>query len=132
MLLEQGMQASGRRRALVVDCSVAARVLASALLAERNFDVVEAEDAQAALDCLQDGRFDLMLLDSVLPGMSGTALCQRVRHEMGMVDLPIIAYTAHGDVTNLARMRLAGFNDFLIKPVSMGALDLALEHTLAH
>lgn len=132
MLMEQGMQTSGRRRALVVDCSVAARVLATALLAERNFDVVEAEDAQGALEQLQEGSFDVVLLDVRLPGMSGTTLCQRVRHEMGMVDLPIIAYTAHGDVTNLALMRLAGFNDFLIKPVSTGSLDMALEHALDH
>jgi len=132
MLREHGMQTSGRRRALVVDGSVVGRMLATMMLADRDFDVVEAGDAQAALDCLQGDCFDLVLLDSGLPGMSGTALCQKVRHELGMVDLPIIGYTARGDVTNLALMRMAGFNDFLIKPVSMGALDLALGHTFAH
>lgn len=132
MLREHGMQTSGRRRALVVDGSMIGRLLAVTMLADRNFDVVEAEDAQAALDCLQGDCYDLMLLDSGLPGNSGIALCHKIRHELGMVDLPIIGYTARGDITDLALMRMAGFNDFLVKPVSMGALDQALRHSLAH
>ncbi|MBS1190971.1 MAG: Response regulator receiver [Rhodocyclaceae bacterium] len=132
MQRENDGRAWERRRALVVDDSVIARTLAAAMLAKRDFDVTQAEDAQNALRRLQDHCFDLVLLDIGLPGMSGTALCQVLRHELGMVDLPIIAYTAHGELTSLARMRLAGFDDFLIKPVSMGALDLALDHAFAH
>lgn len=131
MRRESGTQASGRRRALVVDGSMVGRLLAAMMLADRDFEVVEAGDAQSALDRLQAECFDLVLLDAGLPGMPGTALCQKVRHELGMVDLPIIGYTAQGDVTSLARMRMAGFNDFLIKPVSVGALDLALSNALA-
>jgi DNA-binding response OmpR family regulator len=129
---ENGKHNPGRRRALVVDGSMIGRLLAAMMLADRGFEVVEAEDAQAALDCLQDDGFDLVLLDTGLPGMPGTALCQKVRYELGMVDLPIIGYTARGDVTSLALMRMAGFNDFLIKPVSVRALDQALDHTFAH
>lgn len=132
MLLEHGMHMSGRRRALVVDGSMIGRLLATMMLAERGFDVVEAGDAESALDCLQDERFDLVFLDAGLPGMPGTTLCQKMRHELGMVDIPVIGYTARGDVTSLALMRMAGFNDFLIKPVSVGALEMALAQTLRH
>lgn len=122
----------GRRRALVVDGSLIGRMLAATMLAERDFEVVEAGDADAALGRLQDECFDLVLLDVGLPGMRGTELCQRVRLELGMVDLPIIAYTALSGVTNTALMRFAGFNDFLLKPISTRALDSALDRTFAH
>lgn len=132
MRQETGMQDSGRRRALVVDDSMIARTIAAAMLGRRNFEVVEAEDGEDALRRLQDDSFDLVLLDISMPGMSGNELCQRVRHELGMVDLPIFAYTSHGQITDLALMRLAGFNEFLIKPVSMWALDQAILHTNWH
>lgn len=132
MRQEKGMQGSGRLRALVVDDNAIARMLAAALLGRRNFEVVEAGDAEAALRRLQDQRFDLVLLDVGLPGMTGTELCQMVRDELGMVDLPIVAYTAHAEVSDMAIMRLAGFNDFLVKPMSMGALDRAISSTLHH
>lgn len=130
MRQESGMQESGRRRALVVDDSAISRTIAAAMLGRRDFDVVEAADAEAALRRLQDDNFDLVLLDIHMPGMSGNELCQVLRHELGMVDLPIFAYTSHAQVTDVALMRLAGFNELLIKPVSMWALDEAISHLL--
>lgn len=132
MRQEDGMQETGRRRALVVDDSAIARMIAAAMLGRRDFEVVEAADAEAALRRLQADSFDLVLLDINMPGMSGNELCQVVRNDLGMVDLPIVAYTAQNQVTDLALMRLAGFNDFLIKPASMWALDQAISHTLQH
>jgi CheY-like chemotaxis protein len=126
------MQESGRRRALVVDDSAISRMIAAAMLGRREFEVIEAADAESALRQLQDECFDLVLLDIHMPGMSGNELCQVMRNDLGMVDLPIFAYTSHAQVTDVALMRLAGFNELLIKPVSVWALDQAIDHSLQH
>lgn len=115
---------------LVVDDTPSARLLVKAMLMRRDFQVSEAASATEALQALQDRNIDLMLLDLGMPGLSGIDLCYIVRNDLRMVDLPIVAYTAHGQVADLTHMRLAGFDDFLIKPVSLEALDMVLARVL--
>lgn len=118
--------------ALVVDDNPMMRILLSSMLMRRGYAVTEAENAESALDSLKIRDYDLVMLDIAMPGMSGIELCHLIREEMGKLDLPIVAYTAHRDVTSVAHMRMAGFNEFLFKPVDGRALDSLLDGVVRH
>lgn len=115
------------RKALVVDDNALARVLLSSMLMQRGFAVTEDSCAESALDKLAATAFDLVVLDIMLARMSGIELCHIIRDELGLVDLPVLAYTAHGDLASVAHMRMAGFNDFLFKPLDGRVLDCILQ-----
>ncbi len=118
--------------ALVVDDNPLMRMLLSSMLMHRGYAVTEVESAESALASLKIRNYDLVMLDIAMPGMSGIELCHLIRDEMGMIDLPVVAYTAHRDVTSVAHMRMAGFNEFLFKPVDAHALDVLLDDVVHH
>lgn len=117
--------------ALVVDDNSLMRIVLSSLLIHRGYRVVEESSSEMALARLREDRFDLVVLDIMMFKMSGIELCRIIREELALVDLPVVAYTAHGDIFNVAHMRLAGFNDFLFKPVDGRALDAVLQELRA-
>lgn len=118
--------AQGDHLALVVDDNFAYRTLASAYLQRSGFAVREAVDAEQALKWLRSATFDLMLLDINMPGMPGDELCRHIRSELGLRDLPIIAYTADGLRASIEVVREAGFDDLLMKPVNRARLEQIL------
>lgn len=118
--------------ALVVDNNPMMRIVLSSMLMHRGFAVTEAESAERALVWLRSRNYDLVMLDIAMPGMSGIELCHLIREEMGMLDLPVVAYTAHRDMVSIAHMRMAGFNEFLFKPVDGRALDSLLDGVVHH
>ncbi|MBS1158564.1 MAG: Response regulator receiver [Proteobacteria bacterium] len=120
------------RKALVVDDNPLSRVLLASLLMQRGFVVTEDQSAESALDKLAASSYDLVVLDILLSKMSGIELCHIIRDELGLVDLPVLAYTAHGDLTTVAHMRMAGFNDFLFKPLDARVLDCILDEVVRH
>lgn len=120
------------RKALVVDDNPLSRVLLASLLMQRGFAVTEDQSAESALDKLAASSYDLVVLDILLSKMSGIELCHIIRDELGLVDLPVLAYTAHGDLTTVAHMRMAGFNDFLFKPLDARVLDCILDEVVRH
>lgn len=117
-------------QALVVDDNPLMRVLLSTMLVHRGFAVTEDSSAESALGRLLDRPFDLVVLDIMLSTMSGIDLCHIIREELGLVDLPVVAYTALDDLNSIAHMRMAGFNDILFKPLDGRALDGVLEEVI--
>lgn len=124
------VQPGRRASALVVDDDHVMRYQLVAMLIHEGFEVHEAENAKNALAQLREHSYDLMMLDYAMPGMNGGDLCQVVRYDLDLAEMPVIAYTAHGDVTSVAIMRLAGFNDFLFKPVNYRRLEQVLDRFL--
>lgn len=121
-------------QALIVDDSALMRMLLASLLKQRGFAVTEYNSAEGALQRLAGSGAppDLLMLDIVMPRMSGIELCHIIRHELGLIELPVVAYTAHDDPATVAHMRMAGFNDFLFKPFNERALDGILEEVIVH
>ncbi|MBU1363696.1 MAG: response regulator [Gammaproteobacteria bacterium] len=119
------------QRALVVDDNALMRVILSSMLIHRGYEVIEEHCSETALTRLKEEAFDLVMLDIMMFSMSGIELCQIIREELELLDLPVVAYTAHTDIFNVAHMRMAGFNDFLFKPVSGEALDGVLQELRA-
>jgi signal transduction histidine kinase/DNA-binding response OmpR family regulator len=93
------------------------------LLGHHGFEAGRSESGEAALERLALERFDLVLLDVRLPGMSGFETCVRIRERHG-ASLPVIMLTAFGDPGSVRRGYEAGADDFLQKPPDTPSLIL--------
>lgn len=114
------------KNALVVDDNMLMGSLLAHLLMQRGYEVVEVASADAALALLQSRSFGSVWLDIRMQGMSGTELCQHIRSELKLVDLPVVAYTADRAELSVAVMESVGFSDYLFKPVQAATLDAVL------
>ena len=87
------------------------------------YDVVTAADGQEALDHLSLGSpCDIVLLDVMMPKMSGFDVCQRIRERYSPAELPVILLTAMNRVSDLVNGFGAGANDYLTKPFASDEL----------
>ncbi len=93
------------------------------LLALHGYEAGRAESAEAGLELLAGGGYDLVLLDVRLPGMTGFDACVRIREAHGPY-LPVIMMTAFGDPVAVRRGYESGADDFLHKPIDTPALIL--------
>ncbi len=105
--------AERRPRILVVEDEPRIRALTSLYLGRAGFDVVEAEDGRGALDTFDSESPDLVIVDLLLPGLTGEALIAAIRD---LSDVPIIVASAkRSDDDRLAAFRL-GADDYVTKP----------------
>lgn len=116
------------RHALVVDDHRTNRLLASALLKRLGWVVSDAENGKIALDLAAQKDFRLILLDISMPGLSGEETCAKLRATPSGHALKIIAYTAHAYQEDRDRLLAAGFDDILVKPISIQALEALIEN----
>ncbi len=108
---------------LIIDDDEKAQKLISFQLAGENYTLVNASNGQEALDMIHSGeKFSLVLLDILMPDISGHEVCQRIRETHLSTELPIIMITANEDVTSLEEGFQAGTNDYIIKPFSRAEL----------
>jgi two-component system, cell cycle sensor histidine kinase and response regulator CckA len=106
-------------RVLVVEDEPLARAALTTQLRARGHDVVECGTGEQALGLHAAQRFPLLLIDWVLPGLDGIALCRRLRSlSNSFGELPVIIFTTSKDSPHdLARGLDAGADDYLTKPV---------------
>jgi DNA-binding response OmpR family regulator len=107
------------RRVLLVDDEPGIVDFVSYGLEREGFEVVAATDGEQALDRARSEPFDLMVLDVMLPKVSGTDVCRTLRAES---DLPIIMLTARDAETDLVIGLEVGADDYVTKPFSMAEL----------
>ncbi len=118
MGLQSPMQ-PGSPNILLVDDNDVNRAVLLNHLSMRNFNLTEAKDGKEALQILeQDQDFHLVLLDIMMPDISGYEVCAKIRERYSMQELPIIFLTAKNQPDDLVRAFKIGGNDFLSKPVS--------------
>ncbi|HEY6167170.1 MAG TPA: response regulator [Verrucomicrobiae bacterium] len=92
------------------------RLLVRVILEER-FEVREYTSGFEALAALPQEKPDLVLLDISLPGMDGTEVLRKIRTELALADLPVIALTAHAMAGDREKFLGLGFNDYVTKPI---------------
>lgn len=116
-------------RALVVDDCQDSRRVATRVLSELGFEILEAESGEAALECLadHDRAFDLMLVDWSMSVMDGLTLVRRVRAAPANADMTILMLSSESDPKRLANSLLAGADDYLTKPIDERTLRAKLE-----
>lgn len=103
---------------LVVEDEAAIRQMLSFALGNGGYDVVEARDVEAAQDFLRGSNPDLILLDWMLPGLSGLEFTRRLKRDPRTNAIPIIILTAKGDENDKIRGLDSGADDFVTKPFS--------------
>jgi len=111
---------------LVVEDDAGDRWFFSELLRGRGYCVISCENGESAWKAFQDEPTDLVVLDIMLPGMDGEALCRRIReHPEGRVPI-VLAATGQDEPEALQQMLGAGADDFLRKPVDPDLLGVRL------
>lgn len=96
--------------------------LMSHILRAHGFEVVQARNGLEALSIVRTEEISMILLDLMLPGMSGLEVCRRVREEPRTAVLPIVFVTAKGAAEASAAAHAAGGVPVLLKPFSSTAL----------
>ena len=104
---------------LVVDDEAVNRIVLTGFLKNNNYKISTAENGMEALAFLNSEKnIDLILLDVMMPGMSGYEVCEKIRTHYTPSSLPILFITAKGQIEDLESAFQAGGNDFLPKPVT--------------
>jgi len=91
-------------------------------LEKEGFRVAEAADGEEALTVVEETSPDLILLDWMLPMMSGIEVCRQLRRQPNTKDVPIVMITARGEETDKIRGLNTGADDYITKPFSMPEL----------
>ena len=113
---------------LVVDDDAKVLRTLADILKSRQFDVVTAENGRKALQIIDEGRVDAVLLDLVLGREDGLEVLRRIGG--CLPGLPVIILTGHGTITKAVEAVKVGAFDFLEKPVESEKIVLALENAL--
>lgn len=118
-------------RVLLVEDNEVSRMVAREMLHMHGVEVIEAASGQEALSLFVGSGVDMVFMDIQMPGMDGFAATRALREMQSGISVPIVAFTAHGMVEELAGFREAGFSDYLMKPVERDALATLLHRWFA-
>lgn len=108
---------------LIVDDDPVNRMVISAILKKWNFSVLEACDGYEAIDLVYgDNAIDMLVLDVMMPGMSGMKVCEKIREKYRREELPILFLTANYNEHEFTNGFLSGGDGFILKPISKDIL----------
>lgn len=113
------MRANGEPAVLVVEDESALSTLLRYNLEREGYRVFEARDGEEALILADEVKPDLVVLDWMLPQLSGLEICRRLRGRGEMRNVPIVMLTARGEETDRIRGLDTGADDYIVKPFSM-------------
>lgn len=111
-----------RKTVLIVDDVEDNRVLLERALRSGGYMTVSVESGMAALAWMSSATPDIVLLDWMMPGLSGLETLKTIRASHPMASLPIIMCTAMGEEDNVVEAIEAGANDYVTKPISIPIL----------
>lgn len=118
------------RHILLVDDNEVNRSLLKSLLIPLGFELLEAGNGEAGVSLALVHQPDLILMDLIMPVLSGWEATRRIRQEPTMAAIPVIAISANADAQTIARSKEAGCIDFLPKPIDLDALLALLQQHL--
>lgn len=115
---------------LIVDDEAAIRDMLRVALEMADYNCLEAEDARQAHSLIVDHNPDLILLDWMMPGISGIELARRLKSDSLTAEVPIIMLTAKGEEDNKVQGLEVGADDYITKPFSPRELVARLKAVL--
>jgi two-component system phosphate regulon response regulator PhoB len=115
---------------LIVDDESSIREMIAVALEMADYRVLEADNAQDAHAIIVDDKPDLLLLDWMMPGVSGLELARRLKRDETTAELPIILLTAKGEEDNKIQGLESGADDYITKPFSPRELVARLKAVL--
>lgn len=122
-------------RILIVDDDLQTLKLIGLMLERRGHEIVAARDGGQALLKARTEAPDLIILDMMMPDMSGQEVCRQLRRDPATRDLPILMFTAKSEVSAKVQGFEAGADDYMTKPIHPNDLaarvDAALQRRAA-
>jgi two-component system, OmpR family, alkaline phosphatase synthesis response regulator PhoP len=103
---------------LIVDDEPAIRFLISSALEDESYELFEAADGKEAYDLVGSIKPDLIILDVMMPGLTGYELCAKLKQNPATQSIIIIMLTAKGQEQDKLQSRQAGADHYLRKPFS--------------
>ena len=116
---------------LVVDDNELNRDMLSRRLIRKGYEVDVAVDGYDALEKIEAIGYDLILLDIMMPGLSGIDVLERLRQEHSITALPVIMATAKNDGATIVQTLQKGANDYVTKPLQFGEVLARVETQLS-
>ena len=120
----------GPKRLLAVDDSRTYLAELGERLRDEGYDVVLANSGEEAIACLSQQSFDCILLDLVMPAMSGTETCRRIKQLPEWRDIPLVMLTAQEDRNAMIEGINAGADDYIAKSADFDVLQARLRAQL--
>jgi len=118
---------AARGNLLVVDDNNLNREMLSRRLERRNYTVTPVENGERALEVIEKENIDLVLLDVMMPGMSGIDVLQVLRKRYSTAELPVIMTTAKTQSEDIIDALKHGANDYVTKPIDFNVLMARVE-----
>jgi two-component system phosphate regulon response regulator PhoB len=120
--MPDGLSSLPRPLVLVVEDEAAIATMLRYNLEKQGYRVSEASDGQEALTRIQEQQPDIVLLDWMLPLMSGIEVCRQIRRKPSTRDLPVILVTARTEDQDAVRGLNTGADDYITKPFNIDSL----------
>ncbi|MDX1693189.1 MAG: 7TM diverse intracellular signaling domain-containing protein [Ketobacteraceae bacterium] len=108
-----------QRNILVVEDNPVNQQVLKGILSRLGYHSFYADNGLEALELLRQESIDLVFMDCQMPVMDGYEATEKIRHELGLTDLPIIAVTANAMSTDKEKCMRAGMDDYLAKPIQI-------------
>ncbi|MGC3972547.1 MAG: response regulator [Pirellulales bacterium] len=124
------MTEARRSRILIADDNAVNVELLEAFLAEADYDIAIAVDGRDTLDKVKEFKPDLILLDVMMPKLSGFEVSKQLKGDAATKDIMILMVTALNELGDIERAVQAGTDDFLSKPVNKLELTKRVENML--
>jgi len=119
------------KKILIVDDSDVILMMERMILQKTGmYELVSAKSGPEAIEKAETEKPDLILLDVVMPGMTGFEVCQELRAIDSTKDIPVIIVTTRGEAENVENGYASGCNDYVTKPINGGELLAKLESIL--
>ncbi len=115
---------------LIVDDDATTRKVLTLRIESQGYQVKTAHDGTLALEMINRGGIDLVLMDLNMPGMGGKELLARLRSRFSISQLPVIVLTVTEDREEVLRVLEIGANDFVVKPGDMPVLIARIKNQL--
>ncbi len=120
----------GAPRIVIADDNRQIRMLASAALRADGYDLVEAEDGEAALECVFSDPPDLLLLDVMMPKLDGFEVLRFMRERPETCETKVIMLTTAGSLSDMQTATAMECSGYIVKPFEPGALRDAVTKVL--
>jgi len=111
------------KKALVVDDYHSMRLTLKDHLVRLGFEVKEAENGLEGLEKIREDVPDMVFTDIVMPVMDGLELCQEIKSDQALVNLPVVVLSTHADATYILKAIRNGADDYVPKPIDVKLLE---------
>lgn len=119
------------KKILLVDDSPTSRLNSRWIIGEgTNYELISASDGKEGVEMAVAERPDLILMDVVMPRMSGLEACRALKGQEGTKTIPVILLTTKGEKATMQEAYQSGCNEFLTKPVDEKKLKAVLRNYL--